>query len=1053
MGEGIKAIKKRWSTIDGVIHAAGVAHTKSILEKEWKDFYHVLHPKIDGTIVLDELLCEEPLDFVCYCSSASAIMGDFGFCDYAIASRFQMTYARYRNKLVAKEKRRGHTVAILWPLWEEGEMGFKDKSKREAHLKATGQRTLATDEGIAAFEYIITQKRSHQLVLVGNKEEINHFLTVKQKPNDSALSPSSLSKAPVSKESPLSVDFLEGELHKHVESDIKAIISELLQVDIDKLTLKGNLTSFGFDSISLADFAHALTKHYENGATDAFEITPALFFGYSTIEKLTEYFLQHHSQTIKNFYNKQEPQVHTKEAISIISPGPFSTNKTLSSKSEPIHSTEEEPIAIIGMSGRFPKSRNIDEMWDVLFEGRHAITTIPLERFDRGQKTVRSQTDKTIFNCGCIPGIEEFDPLFFELSPFEAEAMDPRQRLLLQETWNALENAGYGESHISENKMGMFVGVEQGDYLFLNSDAGGLTSNHDAILAARLAYFLNFSGPTLSINTACSSGLVAAHQACNSLRQGECQTAVVAAANLLVTPASFIKMHQAGILSEDGISYVFDQRANGMVPGEAAVALVLKPLRKAISSGDPIHAVIRGSGINYDGKTNGITAPNGLAQTQLLKDVYDKYKVNPETIDYVVTHGTGTSLGDPVEVNALTDAFKSYTQKQRYCALTSNKTNFGHTFAASGLTSIINLVQSFKHELIPASLHCDTENDYIVWKESPFFVNKKNKAWPSSKDKRRKGAISAFGMSGTNAHMVMESWDESQVNPFVKNKPYTLLILSAKTAESLREKIISIIAYFENKPVTFSELHHISYTLLVGRHHFQNRCVILAHDKEEAIRLWKAFLKKEKVAGLFKGEVPHNFEAQKSMSMYAQNVFEQLSISDNDHNEDSLGKYKDELEVLADLYCQGYSFSWEKLFQKENLNRVPLPTYPFTRKKYWVTPKETVTPVSAKEKENHYNGAVRIEYSHPDSVLHPLLHKNTSNFKEQRFSTTWTGDEFFLADHKVNKERILPGVAFLEMAREAIEQTIEKTNFFLCLKNVVWQRPISLGKKAKRLHH
>ena len=190
-------------------------------------------------------------------------------------------------------------------------------------------------------------------------------------------------------------------------------------------------------------------------------------------------------------------------------------------------------------------------------------------------------------------------------------------------------------------------------------------------------------------------------------------------------------MSQAGMLSEDGKCYTFDKRANGMVPGEAVAVVVLKRLSQAEADGDPIYAVIKGSGINYDGKTNGITAPSGVSQTKLLKAVYDQYQVNPEDIEYIVTHGTGTKLGDPIEINALYDAFKDYTKKQGYCALTSTKTNFGHTFAASGLVSLISLVQALRHETIPASLHCEQENDYINWKESPFYVNKANKPWPA----------------------------------------------------------------------------------------------------------------------------------------------------------------------------------------------------------------------------------------------------------------------------------------------------------------------------------
>ena len=270
-----------------------------------------------------------------------------------------------------------------------------------------------------------------------------------------------------------------------------------------------------------------------------------------------------------------------------------------------------EPIAIIGMSGRFPDARNIEEMWNILEEGRDVVKEIPHDRFDWRQYD-GMESGNSNWKCGCIPGVSEFDPLFFEISPAEAERMDPRQRLLMQEAWKALEDAGYGAERIRTGKIGMFVGVEQGDYQVLTREKAGITSNSNAILASRLAYFLNLSGPTMAIDTACSSGLAAAHQACLSLRSQECDTAIAAGVNLMLTPLALIEMSRIGMLSGDGKCYAFDKRANGMVPGEAVAVVVLKRLSKAEADGDPIYAIIKGSGINYDGKTNGITAPSGV---------------------------------------------------------------------------------------------------------------------------------------------------------------------------------------------------------------------------------------------------------------------------------------------------------------------------------------------------------------------------------------------------------------------------------------------------------
>jgi len=316
--------------------------------------------------------------------------------------------------------------------------------------------------------------------------------------------------------------------------------------------------------------------------------------------------------------------------------------------------------------------------------------------------------------------------------------------------------------------------------------------------------------------------------------------------------------------------------------------VVLKRLSQAEADGDPIYAIIRGSGINYDGKTNGITAPNGMAQTALLKSVYDRYQISPEEIEYVVAHGTGTKLGDPVEVNALYDAFKGYTNKQGFCALTSNKTNFGHTFAASGIVSVISLVQALRHETIPASLHCEQENDYINWKESPFYINKTARPWPNTEGRRRTGAVSAFGMSGTNAHMVIQEYpgrsgkmegsqERGQIPPHMSlyQAPYYLLAFSARTKEALQNKTRDILNVLENNEIPDWEMPRISYTLLEGRHHFNHRCALVIRYREDAVYVLKQAEVREELPNLFHGEVSRNFRGQKAMELFIRELMGQ----------------------------------------------------------------------------------------------------------------------------------------------------------------------------------
>ncbi len=926
MREELYRAQEHLGKVHGVIHAAGISSRENILAKDILAFEQVLSAKISGTLVLDEIFREASLDFVCYFSSSSAILGDFGSCDYAIGNRFQLAFAQY---LPHKNK----VLAIQWPLWNSDGMQAGDMESTETYLKSSGQRLLEKEEGFTVFERILAQKGTQHLVLVGQNDRIRNFLGLNR---ESAFA----SPVPGKGRRPEMKDW---SVEQCLEWDLKELIHQLLKISRASLGLDENLTDFGFDSISLGEFAKLLTCHYE------IEITPSLFYGHSTIGKLLRYFLKEHSDILQEFYKEPSSKEANPEKMltAYVSNQRKAAKFKLSARaSQPpagnIPPDVPEPIAIIGMSGRFPEARNIDEMWKILIDGRNTVKEVPSDRWDWRQYGGNSGTEHGKISCkwcGCIPGVREFDPQFFEISPKEATLMDPRQRLLLQEAWKALEDAGYGAAQVKHNRIGMFVGVEQGEYQWLVKEKGSITSNHNAVLASRLAYFLNLNGPVMAIDTACSSGLVAAHQAILSLRCHECDTAIAAGINLMLIPETFAGMEQAGMLSPDGKCFTFDQRANGLAPGEAVSAVVFKRLSQARADGDPIYAVVTGSGVNYDGKTNGITAPSGVAQTELIRAVYTRYKINPEEIEYVVTHGTGTKLGDPVEVNALRDAFKAYTQKCGYLAVTSTKTNFGHTFAASGLVSLICLVQALRHRVIPPSLHCEQENPYIHWKDSPFYVNKSKKLWPGHDGKNRMGAVSAFGMSGTNAHMVVQSFCEDTGRGSVKQSPYHVLALSAKTQAALQEKLRDLIAVLEDKASESYSLSQISYTLLEGRQHFNFRCAVVVRDRCDAIPALKQAGGNEKLPNVFKGQVVKEFTGQKAMYQLADHMFKEVLSLQEDPD-----RYRDILLAFADLYCQGYELDWKLLYGDSRPYRIHLPTYPFAREHYWI-PQPDVSPV------------------------------------------------------------------------------------------------------------
>ncbi|MET0335359.1 MAG: SDR family NAD(P)-dependent oxidoreductase [Rhizobacter sp.] len=928
---------QRFGALHGVLHAAGLAGERGLLEMDAKQVDTLLAAKVHGTLALERAIEQvqpgQPLDFACYFSSSSAVLGDMGSGAYAIGNRFLQAHVRLRN---AQHPSTRH-VAIAWPLWAEGGMGLDTGEQTRLYLQSSGQGALQTEAGLRWFERFLQGGPAGPLVMVGQPSRVRRMLGLDAPAAVAAQAPATApapaprretTTAPRRSRPGRRAETRGLSVAQCLAWDLKALVSEVTGVLREQLDERQNLADVGLDSIGLAQLASRL------GVLYGVELSPAIFFSHATLEQLQAYLLKAHGPLLQAFYDEEAPAQKEPSALMVEEEDPEAL-PAFDERQEP-NQAADEAIAIIGLSGRFPGARNIDEFWQVLSQGEDRITEIPAERFDwRPYHGDAKHPGKTPGKwLAALDDVDEFDPLFFEISPLEAQQTDPRQRLLLQEAWRALEDAGYGRSQLKRERVGMFVGVEQGDYQQLLGDQGGITGNHDAILASRLAYVLNLSGPAMAINTACSSGLVAAHQACQSLRAGECDSAIAAGVNMLLTPVPFIAMGQAGMLSEDGTCRAFDKLANGLVPGEAVVALVLKRLSQAERDGDPIHGVIRGSGINYDGKTNGITAPSGAAQVRLLQDTYRRYGISPNEIGHVVTHGTGTRLGDPIEINALAEVFQG--GEPGSCAITSTKPHVGHTFAASGLVSLVGLLQGMKHQAIPPSLHCEDESEYIEWAKSPFYVNKGLTAWTGAK----LGAVSAFGMSGTNAHMVVQGY-EAQPPEHGPVSPWHLLVLSGKSEEALRERAQQLIDVLGHKSWSAGELQAMSHTLLSGRQHFGHRVAVVVQDADDARHMLGLLRADERQAKVFKGKVTREFEAQSAMQRYGQElVAKGLNRAGPSVLED--------LSALAGLYCQGYDFDWSQLFGDRPPRRIGLPTYPFARERCWIerdpATKRSVTP-------------------------------------------------------------------------------------------------------------
>jgi acyl transferase domain-containing protein len=504
-------------------------------------------------------------------------------------------------------------------------------------------------------------------------------------------------------------------------------------------------------------------------------------------------------------------------------------------------------IAVIGMSGRFPGARNLKEFWSNLKNGVEAVRLLGDEELVAAGEDPRHLSDPHYVKAASmLDDVDLFDASFFGYNAREAEIMDPQQRLFLEHAFEALEDAGYSPTQF-DGLIGVYAGVAWNTYLLSNLsthldlfEGGGafqvFITNDKDFMPTRLSYKLNLKGPSLIIQTSCSTSLVAIHLACLSLLNYECDIALAGGVTVKVPQASGYFHQDGGLASPDGHCRAFDAKAAGTIFGSGIGVVTLKRLSEALEAGDPIRAVIRGTAINNDGSSKvSYTAPSVEGQAEVIAAAQAMAGVPAESIQYIETHGTGTSLGDPVEVTALTKAFRESTQKRAFCAIGSVKTNFGHLDAAAGVAGFIKTVLSLENRELPPSLNYEQPNPAIDFGKTPFYVNTGLKTWERNGSPRRAG-VSSFGVGGTNAHVILEEALPAEQSG--ASRPYQLLLLSARTAPALektRENLLNYLQEHEHAP-----LADVAYTLQSGRTVFRQRLALVCKDRADAIQALQA---------------------------------------------------------------------------------------------------------------------------------------------------------------------------------------------------------------------
>ncbi len=503
----------------------------------------------------------------------------------------------------------------------------------------------------------------------------------------------------------------------------------------------------------------------------------------------------------------------------------------------------DEPVAIVGIGCRFPGADGPEAFWRLLEEGVDAVTEVPPDRWDvdalydpdpgaPGKMSTRWG--------GFLRAVDRFDAGFFGISPREAARMDPQQRLLLEVAWEALEDAGIDPGRLAGSRTGVFVGISTSDYGQIQfadaargdayAGAGGALS----IAANRLSYVLDLRGPSLAVDTACSSSLVALHLACRSLRSGECTTALVGGANLLLSPGITVHFSKAGFMSPDGRCRAFDARANGYVRAEGAGVVVLKPLSRALEDGDPVYAVVRGSAVNQDGRSNGLTAPSRAAQEAVLREAYLRAAVRPEEVQYVEAHGTGTPLGDPIEASALGAVLGDGRPADRPCRVGSVKSNLGHLEAAAGIGGVIKTALALRHHRLPPTLHFESPNPAIPLRELGLAVQGSLSAWPAEPGSALAG-VSSFGFGGTNAHVVLAGPPPAPATaePPRRGAAPVLLPLSARDPAALAELALRVRDLLSAPGDAAPLPADAAYTASLRRAHHEHRVAVVGASREE----------------------------------------------------------------------------------------------------------------------------------------------------------------------------------------------------------------------------
>jgi acyl transferase domain-containing protein/NADPH:quinone reductase-like Zn-dependent oxidoreductase/acyl carrier protein len=839
-------IRTGFGPLAGIVHAAGENGTTPLSSLDSAEVDRVFAGKVWGAWYLSEAAAGLPLDFFLSTSSISSVWGSFGQSAYSAANAFL-------DGLTWRMRAQGvPAVSVNFGPWSAG---MADQAAR-TQLELRGVGTLSPADALAGMaDALVAAASDGPPQAVVARIDWTRFLPIYLQAGRRALLsevarevPESVPAASISGSTPL-VDQLTAapvqQRRKIALHYLRDAVAEVTRVDASEIRDEAGFFDLGMDSL----MAIELRRRLEQGVGK--ELPATLAMDYPRLSDVADYLLG-------DVLNLNE---RTGERIGV-APTSLATSAT------------DEPIAIIAVACRFPGAPDPDAYWDVLAGGVDAIREIPEDRFDVDEfYDPDQQTPGKIYtrSGGYLDSVDGFDPEFFGISPREAVWIDPQQRLMLEVTWEALERAGYAPASLRGSRTGVFVGVAANEYAHLlsgdsieNLEGHFITGNALNAIAGRVSFTLGLEGPAVAVDTACSSSLVAVHQATQALHSGDCDMALAGGVNVLLSPASIVAASRARMLAPDGRCKTFDAAADGYSRGEGCGVLVLKRLSDAQRDGDHVLAVIRSSAVNQDGASSGLTVPNGGAQQRLITAALNRAGLSGGDVDYLEAHGTGTPLGDPIEVQAAAAVYGAGRDPNRPLLMGTAKTNIGHLESAAGAAGLIKVVLSLQHDLLPQTLHFRNPSPHIPWDSLPVQVVEKPTPWYSNGRIRRAG-VSSFGFTGTNAHVLIEEAPQpSTAEPTVDQvpddgaapesprEPWAVLPLSARSAQGLTALAQRYSAWLETHPGV--SIADVCFTAGAGRSHFEHRAAVVANSAHEARMLLDDLVANRQRPGVLRGE-------------------------------------------------------------------------------------------------------------------------------------------------------------------------------------------------------